>query len=145
MTKLQPLLRELEALDQKIAAARHAERAVLLENVREMITDCGFTRLRQQRTDETVLGTPEIFQSGNRPDLERAWSRASVDSRQAARDLFARAGSSRLGVSLIPANPLLGGPACSNRELGSIMPLRRSLFFAESCFVIDCSSAFTGD
>ena len=42
MTKLQPLLRELEALDQKIAAARHAERAVLLENVREMITDCGF-------------------------------------------------------------------------------------------------------
>ncbi|MBR8383928.1 MULTISPECIES: H-NS histone family protein [Burkholderia cepacia complex] len=43
MTKLQLLLRELEALDQKIAVARRSERAVILANVREMITNCGFT------------------------------------------------------------------------------------------------------
>ncbi|PRG18092.1 H-NS histone family protein [Burkholderia multivorans] len=43
MTKLQLLLRELEALDQKIESARRFERAEILAKVRKMITDHGFT------------------------------------------------------------------------------------------------------
>ena len=43
MTKLQRLLRELEALDEKIEAVRRSERAVTLDNVREMIADYEFT------------------------------------------------------------------------------------------------------
>ncbi|MBM2768256.1 MULTISPECIES: H-NS histone family protein [Burkholderia] len=43
MTELQSLLRELEALDEKIEAICRAERAMALANVREMITRQGFT------------------------------------------------------------------------------------------------------